>query len=113
MARWTKRILGAGVIAGALYALWRAIDQRTRESAIEWTPQPLLSPPMPVPHTPEPATWVEPVDGACPASHPVKAKLASGIFHLPDGQLYDRTVPDRCYRDAATAEADGLRASKR
>jgi hypothetical protein len=26
---------------------------------------------------------------------------------------YDRTVPDRWYRDAAAAEADGLRVAKR
>lgn len=118
MARWTKRLLGAGVIAGALYALWRAVDERTRASRLEWTPQPFLSPPMPVPHEPATAdptdaTWVEPANGACPVSHPVKAKLASGIFHVPGGQMYDRTAPDRCYVDAASAEADGLRASKR
>lgn len=116
MAKWTKRILGAGAIAGAVYALWRVIDQRTRESTLEWTPQPFPSPPMPVPHTPEsaaPAAWVDPVDGSCPMSHPVKAKLASGIFHVPGGQMHERTVPDRCYVDAAAAEADGLRASKR
>jgi len=151
MAKWTKRILGAGVIAGAAYALWKVIDQRARESTLEWTPQPLLSPPMPVPHVPEHAApavapdptgaaptatppspgpdptlgsdaqepttagdpWVEPVDGACPTSHPVKAKLGSGIFHVPGGQMYERTVPDRCYLDPAAAESDGLRASKR
>ena len=58
-------------------------------------------------------TWVEPVDGACPAGYPVKAKLKSGIFHLPGGLAYERTKPDRCYPDAAAAEADGLRAAKR
>ena len=57
--------------------------------------------------------WVEPVDGGCPGSHPVKAKLSSGIFHLPTGFNYARTRPDRCYIDAAAAEADGLRPSKR
>jgi len=115
MARWTKRLLGAGVIAGAAYALWRIVDERTRVSRLEWTPQPFLSPPMPVPHQPVVAapSWVEPADGACPVSHPVKAKLTSGIFHVPGGQMYERTVPDRCYVDAAAAEADGLRASKR
>lgn len=118
-------MLGLGVIAGATYALWRAIEQRTRESTLEWTPQPLPSPPMPVPHIPESATdtapadppdaaaWADPVDGTCPPTHPVKAKLSSGIFHVPGGQMYDRTVPDRCYVDAAAAEADGLRPSKR
>ncbi|HLG00079.1 MAG TPA: hypothetical protein VI916_06385 [Acidimicrobiia bacterium] len=57
--------------------------------------------------------WVEPNgDGSCPPTHPVKAKLESGIFHVPGGQFYDRTKADRCYRDAAAAEADGLRPSK-
>jgi len=126
MGTWSKRILGAGVMAGAAYAVWRVLDERARASTLEWTPQSFLSPPMPVPHTPEPAPtitagsdpdsespWVEPDGDHCPASHPVKAKLASGIFHPPGGQMYDRTVPDRCYRDAAAAGADGLRASKR
>ena len=57
--------------------------------------------------------WVEPVDGACPATHPVKGKPGSGIFHLPGGLFYDRTVPERCYRSAEAAEADGLRPAKR
>ena len=57
--------------------------------------------------------WVEPVDGACPATHPVKGKPGSGIYHEPGGLFYDRTVPQRCYRSAEAAEADGLRAPKR
>ena len=57
--------------------------------------------------------WVEPVDGACPTTHPVKAKLSSGIFHVPGAQMYERTKADRCYADPEAAEADGLRASKR
>lgn len=56
---------------------------------------------------------VEPVDGVCPDTHPVKGKLASGLFHLPGGFAYPRTRPDRCYVDAAAAEADGLRPAKR
>ena len=60
------------------------------------------------------APWLDPLDdGACPVTHPVKAKLSSKIFHVPGGLAYDRTTPDRCYRDAATAEADGFRAAKR
>jgi hypothetical protein len=57
--------------------------------------------------------WVEPVDGECPPTHPVKAKLSSKIYHLPGGFNYARTRPDRCYVSAAAAEADGLRPSKR
>ena len=76
---------------------------------------------VPDPAAPEPATdaatgsppWVEAMDGACPPTHPVKAKVSSKIFHLPGMLNYDRTVPDRCYADAAAAEADGFRAAKR
>lgn len=57
--------------------------------------------------------WANPADGACPDGYPVKAKLSSGIFHVPGGLSYERTTPDRCYPDAAAAEADGLRQSKR
>ena len=57
--------------------------------------------------------WVEPVDGECPPTHPVKGKMASKIYHLPGGFNYARTKPDRCYVDAAAAEADGLRPAKR
>lgn len=60
-----------------------------------------------------PAPWVEPVDGGCPGSHPIKGKLTSKIFHVPGGFNYPRTIPDRCYLDAPAAEADGLRPSKR
>jgi len=90
-------------------------------------PQPVAQPkaePAPAP-TPKPKpikaakkktieAWVEPNgSGACPKSHPVKAKMSSGIFHVPGGQNYDRTNPDRCYVDADAAQADGLRQSKR
>lgn len=60
-----------------------------------------------------PRAWVEPDGEVCPTSHPVKAKLASKIFHVPGGLSYGRTRPDRCYKDEATAEADGLRPAKR
>jgi hypothetical protein len=59
------------------------------------------------------ALWVEPKGAVCPTSHPVKAKLTSKIFHVPGMLNYERTNPDRCYRDAAAAEADGLRPSKK
>jgi len=56
--------------------------------------------------------WVEPNDGACPLSHPVKANANSGIYHVPGGRFYERTQAERCYVDAASAEADGYRAAK-
>jgi hypothetical protein len=128
--RWS--LVGFGAIAAVLYALWRLLEARRSESGITWEPQPFPSPPRPrVDAAPEastaepaveaeagvevevPTAWVEPVDGACPATHPVKAKLSSGIFHVPGAQMYERTNADRCYADAEAAEADGLRASKR
>ena len=60
----------------------------------------------------EVAAWVEPVDGGCPDGYPVKANR-SGIFHVPGGQFYERTVPDRCYPDPQAAEADGYRPARR
>ena len=57
--------------------------------------------------------WLEPVNGECPPTHPLKAKMSSGIYHVPGGRMYERTRPDRWYRDAAAAEADGLRPAKR
>lgn len=59
-----------------------------------------------------PARWVEPVDGRCPDGYPIKANDNSGIFHVPGGRFYERTVPERCYADAADAEADGYRRAK-
>ena len=56
--------------------------------------------------------WIEPVNGACPPTHPIKVKTTSGIYHVPGGQFYERTRPERCYVDAAAAEADGYRAAK-
>ncbi len=58
------------------------------------------------------STWVEPIDGACPDGYPIKANDNSGIFHVPEGRFYERTVPERCYADAHDAEADGYRRSK-
>jgi hypothetical protein len=68
---------------------------------------------LPAPEHPE-TPWVA-SDGAggCPFSHPVKVKERSGIYHVPGGLAYGRTNADRCYLDAAAAEADGFRAAKR
>jgi hypothetical protein len=63
--------------------------------------------------TPDSAAWVEPVDGTCPATHPIKGNADSGIFHVPGGMSYERTVPERCYASEADAEADGFRRAKR
>lgn len=56
--------------------------------------------------------WVEPVGGTCPDGYPIKANANSGIFHVPGGRFYDRTIPERCYADEASAESDGYRRAK-
>jgi len=59
------------------------------------------------------ASWVEPCDGSCPESHPIKVKLRSKLFHRPGMAAYQRTNADRCYRSAEDAIQDGFRASSR
>ena len=48
-----------------------------------------------------------------PDGYPVKANTGSHIYHVPGGQFYERTVPERCYTDPQAAEADGYRAARR
>lgn len=74
------------------------------------------TPAEPVEGQPDPEAQVSSVgseDGTCPPDWPVKANARSGIFHVPDGAMYDRTRADRCYATPEAAEADGLRRSKR
>jgi hypothetical protein len=141
--RFVRRMFMLSVVAGTAYAVWRWFEAQRSESGLTWEAQPAPFPPQPraegspAPAKPvtttdpvtatEPAAtqaappapasggdaWVAPTDGACPASHPVKAKMSSKIFHVEGGLNYQRTHPDRCYRDAAAAEADGLRKSAR
>lgn len=85
--RRTRRPGSEGAAATGGIAVWPALDARP--------------------------SWVEPVERACPDGYPVKAKLSSGIYHLPGMLNYERTIPDRCYESAAAATADGLRPAKR
>lgn len=104
-----RRILGIGLLAGLAYAVWRKLPSRT-ETGPAWEAQPFPFPPQPAI---DDSPWVDAAEsGACPAHHPVKAKLASGIFHVPGGANYTRTQADRCYLSADAAEADGLRPAK-
>ena len=143
MGRFLKRVFKLSLLAGAAYAAWRWFESQRKESDLSWEAQPAPFPPQPRTEPPAPtasassvapppspvtatepvaaqgpppgpdAAWVAPTGGTCPASHPVKAKMSSKIFHVEGGLNYQRTHPDRCYRDAAAAEADGLRKSAR
>jgi hypothetical protein len=116
MRRTLLGFLGLSAVGAGAYAAYRAWSARTRAvtGPTEWDNAPFPFPPVPRPAPSLPTrTWVEPLDdGTCPAAYPVKAKLASGIYHLPGGLNYDRTNPDRCYADTGGAEQDGLRPSK-
>ena len=126
-----RRLFWLGLIGGAGYAgwtLWQRQAAPTPAAAPEWPrlpPRDDAADPAPPPeaHAPSevPASesgagheqrWAAPVDGACPHGFPIKANANSGIFHVPGGRFYDRTVPERCYADRADAEADGYRAAK-
>ncbi|HEY7105474.1 MAG TPA: hypothetical protein VH986_03650 [Acidimicrobiia bacterium] len=118
--KWLRRLLGMGALAAVGFAAWRAYDRRRVDSGLTWDPQPFPYPPQPhaeprraAPRTTPIPRWIEADAGACPASHPVKAKLTSGIFHVPGGSIYERTQADRCYVNAEAATQDGLRVSKR
>lgn len=107
----------------------RAAPDVSPASGVSEAPVTGVTPMAPVKATPAPAKrvrkasakraprprqrWVEPTDGACPETHPVKAKLSSMLYHLPGMAFYNRTRPDRCYGDAASAEADGFIRAKR
>lgn len=110
---WVPLVVISAVLV-AVYLGWRRVAPRRSGSGAEparWPPFGEVGAPA-TGHEPPPPDWVEPVDGACPAGYPVKVKETSGIFHVPGGRFYDRTVADRCYATAAAAESDGYRAAK-
>ncbi len=86
----------------------------TPASAPVWPPLPDRTPRADPTATADSApVWVAAnADGSTPATHPIKAKDSSGIFHVPGGRFHDRTKADRCYATAEAAEADGYRRSK-
>jgi hypothetical protein len=116
MRRTLLGVLGLGALSAGVYATWKLWSARAKEvtGPTEWDNAPFPFPPVPRPAVTLPKRrWVEPLDdGTCPAAYPVKAKLASGIYHVEGGMNYERTNPDRCYADTDGAEQDGLRPSK-
>lgn len=126
-----RKLLKLGAVAGAVLFLVRLFTRRPPAHDTETVPNDAASPrssgssgasasaapateTLTHTATTESAAWVAPDEnGAAPASHPVKVKVSSGIYHVPGGIAYDRTAADRFYVDAAAAEADGFRPSKR
>jgi hypothetical protein len=55
---------------------------------------------------------------SCPLTHPIKGNFTthSGepcIYHVPGGEFYDKTKPERCYLNEAEAVQGGCRRSMR
>lgn len=58
---------------------------------------------------------VAPIDGVCPATHPIKGNRGSMgalIYHNRDSASYDRTNPEVCFATEQDAEAAGYRAPR-
>jgi hypothetical protein len=116
--RSLRRGLWLGLVVGLGWGLRRALLLRRATEGVEvsrdpWSP---ITPPVTTtaPTAAPEQAWVGPQDdGACPSTHPIKVKLASGIFHMPGMLAYDRTHPDRCYRTEEEAVADGFVKAKR
>ena len=104
-ARRTLRLAIALLLLAGLAALWQRRSGRrgADDPAPSWPPAPGAD---------VTARWLPPLDGGCPEGYPVKANDNSGIYHLPGGRFYERTVPERCYAAAEGAEADGYRRAK-
>ncbi len=103
---------GLGVLCGAL---------ATRRPRVALAPSPaadtgvvgeLSSPPSPSPDRPQPDSV--PGDGTATVrdGYPIKGNGRSGIYHVPGGFAYDRTVASICFRSVEAAQAAGFRASK-
>ncbi len=130
LGTFLRRTLKAAVVGGlaVVVAVWFRQRNDTAEELdpgpAEWPPlrpapaasdeSPVIAEPSDGSAAPAPAgDWVDPdPEGDCPLSHPVKAKLRSGIYHVPGGASYERTNADRCYPTPESAETDGYRASK-
>jgi hypothetical protein len=127
LLRWALIAGGLGGLGWLVARLLRSpeLSPATAGSTTRGTTAPVATPaPVVAPVVAEPVaeavpapddatTWVAPEGESCPVSHPVKAKESSGIYHVPGGLSYDRTVADRCYSSEAAAEADGYRRAKR
>jgi hypothetical protein len=122
MMRMVRRVAFAALVVGVIAAVVRRrrdhlpAGSGSPPSSGAWPPFVAVdddaSPSTVLTDTAGDRSWVAPVDGACPDGYPIKANGNSGIFHVPGGRSYDRTIPERCYATAQAAEADGYRAAK-
>ena len=50
---------------------------------------------------------------SCPDDKPIKGNSQSGIYHIPGGQYYNKTMPERCFGTEEDAINAGFRQSSR
>ena len=119
MMRWLRRLFWLSGLTGGGYGTYRVWRQRQASPATPQWPAMSTQPSERAPATTtspatvaSPRNWVPPVNGKCPEGYPVKANDNSGIYHVPGGRFYARTVAERCYANADAAIADGYRAAK-
>jgi hypothetical protein len=125
MARTAIRLVIRLALITGLVLIGRAVFKRWVEG-----PEPVVSDPRwePRPDSPSPQAEAAPLfiaaeaapvwikgngDGHAPASHPVKAKVASRVYRVPGMASYEQAKPDRCYPTPEAAEADGFTRAKR
>jgi hypothetical protein len=91
-----------------------AATEITAELEVVVTPEPAEAPEIPA----APTGQVDPVDGACPATHPIKGNVrtrngrSERIFHAPGTPYYDRTNANACFATIDDAQAAGFRAPR-
>jgi hypothetical protein len=123
-----SRLLTLGSIFSAfvLGAIFGAVGMAVRPRRVLAPAAPVLSVvPQPVASEPEPTmpaatgegedlTDSIPGNGTHETSpgFPIKGNRRSGIYHVPGGFAYERTIADICFRTPEAAEAAGLRHSK-
>ncbi len=85
-----KRLLGLTALAGAGYAVWRAMESRRAASPVTWDAQPFPYPPQPrrlstaaKPETSmRPADWSSPTTARARRAIRSRRRSTSGIFHV-------------------------------
>jgi hypothetical protein len=120
MVRAIRRLFWLALLGGAGFAGYTVLQRRTAPAVEGTSAGPVVDRtdvdprPLRFAETAAPAdqTWIEPVDGECPDGYPIKGNASSGIYHVPGGRFYERTIPERCYAHEADAEADGYRPAK-
>jgi hypothetical protein len=114
-------MFGAFVLGASFGALGMAL--RPRRVLAPAPPAPAI--PQPVATEPEPTLPAATAEGedlseSIPGNgshetspgYPIKGNQRSGIYHVPGGFAYERTIADICFRTSEAAEAAGLRHSK-